>query len=114
LALSSDENEDGQQQHGPRVDNLTSQDPSSLLEGEFCLPIIHNTVLGFIAKLLPQAILLRDFNGNFVYQIPIEGFNAERLFVEMEKNKEKLHIADWGISQCSLEDVFTRICGGDV
>ena len=85
-----------------------------MLEGEFCLPIIHNTVLGFIAKLLPQAILLRDFNGNFVYQIPIEGFNAERLFVEMEKNKEKLHIADWGISQCSLEDVFTRICGGDV
>jgi hypothetical protein len=29
----------------------------------------------------------------------------------MEKKKEKLKIADWGISQCSLEDVFTRICG---
>jgi hypothetical protein len=43
-------------------------------------------------------MLLRDFNGNFVYQVPIEGFNAERLFIEMEKNKEKLKIADWGIS----------------
>ena len=48
-----------------------------------------------------------------MYQIPIQGFNAERLFLEMERSKERLHIADWGISQCSLEDVFTRICGGD-
>jgi len=77
------------------------------------LGFIHNNVVAFIANLLPQAILLRDFNGNFVYQIPLEGFNAERLFIEMEKNKDKLKIADWGISQCSLEDVFTRICGGD-
>lgn len=59
---------------------------------------VQQTVMDFILKLLPQAILLREFNGNFVYQIPIEGFNAERLFVEMEKNKEKLRIADWGIS----------------
>jgi hypothetical protein len=43
-------------------------------------------------------MLLREFNGNFVYQIPLSGFNAERLFIEMEKNKEKLTIADWGIS----------------
>ena len=54
--------------------------------------------MNFISQLLPQAILLRDFNGNFVYQIPIDGFNAERLFLEMEKHKEKLKIADWGIS----------------
>ena len=74
---------------------------------------IYQNVIQFIAKLVPQAIILRDFNGNFVYQIPIEGFNAERLFIEMERNKERLRIADWGISQCSLEDVFTRICGGD-
>ena len=28
----------------------------------------------------------------------------------MEDNKKRLLIADWGISQCSLEDVFTKIC----
>jgi hypothetical protein len=28
----------------------------------------------------------------------------------MEKNKKALKISEWGISQCSLEDVFTRIC----
>ena len=31
------------------------------------------------------------------------------LFNDMEENKERLQISDWGISQCSLEDVFTRI-----
>lgn len=54
--------------------------------------------------------MLQDFNGNFIFQIPMEGFNAEQLFQEMEENKESLKISDWGISQCSLEDVFTRIC----
>jgi len=28
----------------------------------------------------------------------------------MEANKEALKISDWGISQCTLEDVFMRIC----
>ena len=111
MDLDDESSDNDQSQHGPKQ---TNDDPSSLLEGEFNLGTIHSTVLAFVSKLLPQAILLRDFNGNFVYQIPLEGFNAEKLFIEMEKYKEKLHIADWGISQCSLEDVFTRICGGDV
>ena len=50
------------------------------------------------------------FNGQFVYQVPLENFEAEKLFIDIEQNKEKLKIIDWGISQCSLEDVFTRIC----
>lgn len=50
------------------------------------------------------------FNGQFVYQVPIEGFKAQDLFAKIEKNREKMMISDWGISQCSLEDVFTRIC----
>jgi len=48
--------------------------------------------------LLPRAILLRDFNGNFVFKVPLEGMHAELLFNEMESNKERLLIADWGIS----------------
>jgi hypothetical protein len=71
---------------------------------------MHQKIFSFIKKILPKSDLLRQFNGNFVYQIPIEGFQAETLFNEMEKHREDLRIADWGISQCSLEDVFTKIC----
>jgi hypothetical protein len=28
----------------------------------------------------------------------------------MERNRQRLRVTDWGISQCSLEDVFNRIC----
>jgi len=80
------------------------------LDDHLNIEAIHAKVREFVSQLMPQAMMLREFNGNFVYQIPIEGFNAEKLFNEMEKHKEKLKIADWGISQCSLEDVFTRIC----
>lgn len=71
---------------------------STFHDEAFDIPSIHQSITDFISNLLPQAILLRDFNGNFVYQIPLKGFNAERLFIEMEKNKERLRIADWGIS----------------
>jgi len=71
---------------------------------------VHENISSFITNILPTTRLLREFNGNFVYQIPTENFNAVKLFNEMEKNKDKLKIADWGISQCTLEDVFTRIC----
>lgn len=41
----------------------------------------------FIAKLLPKSILLRQFNGQFVYKVPVDGFKAEKLFNEIENNK---------------------------
>ncbi len=41
--------------------------------------IIHN-VAKFIKRELPNAILIREFNGNFVYQIPLEGFKAEKFY----------------------------------
>lgn len=71
---------------------------------------IHKKIIDFVKDLCPNVIMIQNFNGNFIFQIPIEGFNAEVLFQEMESNKEDLKISDWGISQCSLEDVFTRIC----
>jgi hypothetical protein len=42
--------------------------------------------------------------------VPVDGFQAEKLFKEIENNRSALKIEDWGISQCSLEDVFTRVC----
>jgi len=48
---------------------------------------IQKRIVDFVKFLQPNAILVREFNGNFVYQIPLEGFDAERLFIEMEKNR---------------------------
>lgn len=64
----------------------------------------------FIKEQLPHSILIRQFNGNFVYQVPLEGFKADLFFYQMQRNRNKLRITDWGMSQCSLEDVFNRIC----
>ena len=41
----------------------------------------------FLKKLLPDAIQLRMFNGQFVYQVPVTNFNAQKLFNEIESNK---------------------------
>lgn len=71
---------------------------------------IHKRVKSFVSSLLPKAELIQDFNGNFMYLIPTEGFNASQVYTEFEANKERLKIADWGLSQSTLEDVFTKIC----
>ena len=71
---------------------------------------VFAAVEAFIRKLLPNSLQLRMFNGQFVYQVPIGDFDAQKLFTEIESSKSRLYITDWGISQCSLEDVFTRIC----
>ena len=70
----------------------------------------HTRIKKLLERLIPKALMLRCFNGQYVYQVPTEGLHAERLFHEMEESKASLGISDWGISQCSLEDVFTRIC----
>lgn len=71
---------------------------------------IHRRVKAFVSNLLPKADLIQDFNGNFMYLIPNEGFNASQVYTEFEANKGRLKIADWGLSQSTLEDVFTKIC----
>jgi ABC-type multidrug transport system ATPase subunit len=67
----------------------------------------------FVSKVLPSAGLLSEFNGNLVYQIPIDTCKVSVVFSEFESNKAKIGIADWGISQSSLEDVFMKVIGED-
>lgn len=64
----------------------------------------------FIKREVPLSKLIREFNGNFTYQIPLQDFKAESFYHSMERNRQRLRITDWGISQCSLEDVFSQIC----
>jgi ATP-binding cassette subfamily A (ABC1) protein 5 len=41
----------------------------------------------FIKSLVPKSEMLREFNGQIIYQIPTQGFYAESFFKEMDKNK---------------------------
>jgi len=39
----------------------------------------------------------------------MEGLEVSKVFEELELKKDELAISDWGISQCTLEDVFMEI-----
>lgn len=44
---------------------------------------VFAAVEAFMRSLLPSAVRLRMFNGQFVYQVPLGGFNAQALFTEL-------------------------------
>lgn len=72
---------------------------------------IKNGIIDFVYKIHPQADLIRDFNGNFIFLLPVtKKFSPSKVYMDLEKNKDRLQIQDWGLSQSSLEDVFTKIC----
>jgi len=55
---------------------------------------IHKDIKEFVMQLVTNGHLVSDFNGNFVYLLPMEGTNIiieglliSRIFEEMEKYK---------------------------
>jgi len=48
-----------------------------------------------------------------MYLLPTEGFSASEFYRKFEAAKKGLNVADWGLSQSSLEDVFTKIYTND-
>lgn len=77
------------------------------------MQVYYNKILEFVKTVLPKSVLLTKFNGNFSFQVPLEGLEVSNIFEIFEKNKEELLISDWGISQSSLEDVFMKIVEDD-
>ena len=68
-------------------------------------------VLDFVYLHLPNADLIRETNGCFIFLIPLTNeMSASQIYILFETHKEDLFIQDWGMSQSSLEDVFTKIC----
>jgi ABC-type multidrug transport system ATPase subunit len=67
----------------------------------------------FVAELLPHANLVTDFNGSLIYLVPLEGTLVSKIFKDFETHKDEVGISDWGISQCSLEDVFLHVIDDD-
>ena len=71
---------------------------------------VYQRVTEFIAQLIPCAQLIRETNGNFTYMVKGRGFRPSKVYRSIEANKERLNIADWGLSQTTLENVFKKIC----
>lgn len=88
---------------------------SILQEEESDVPMeeIHQRVKDYVKQLLPKSELVTEFNGNYMYFIPNAGFNASHFYTEFEANKARLKISDWGLSQSTLEDVFTVVNSKD-
>eukprot|EP00742_Colponemidia_sp_Colp-10_P012044 GILJ01013471.1.p1 GENE.GILJ01013471.1~~GILJ01013471.1.p1 ORF type:complete len:1008 (+),score=146.02 GILJ01013471.1:44-3067(+) len=63
----------------------------------------------YMAETVPTAELVTEFPAIQTYAIPVRDFKVSNLFEQMESDKDRLGIVDWGISQTSLEDVFLRI-----
>jgi len=68
---------------------------------------------GYIKKILPQAVLIETFPGNYSYGIPSKDFVISKFLKKMIKKKDKYKIYDWGITQSSLQDVFLNIVKND-
>ena len=102
---------DGQEENNSG--DSTAEDNESISTHE-----VHKRVQEFVMKLIPNADLIRDFNGSFIYLIPVgkgndgtnHRFNPQKIYQMFEANKQRLYIQDWGLCQSSLEDVFTKIC----
>jgi hypothetical protein len=58
-------------------------------------------------------VLESAFSGILSFQISREEVKLATLFEELKKNKQKLGIAEWGINQTSLEEVFLKIIKED-
>ena len=71
----------------------------------------EDNVERFIQQILPSAVLVERLAGNMNFRIP--NLVVSELFEQMEFNKEKVGIQDWGISQTTIEDVFMKIVKDD-
>ncbi|OUM68606.1 hypothetical protein PIROE2DRAFT_32023, partial [Piromyces sp. E2] len=77
-------------------------------------PEKYKELKAFVQNLLPSDHkAVRDLASTSIYEfIPTKGL-ISKLFEELENNKEKFGITDWGISQSSLEEVFLSIISDD-
>ena len=57
---------------------------------------------------MPGAAVRDSINGVVTFDVPKANVVMSRLFEEMEGNKERLHIKDWGLSHTTLEEVFLK------
>ena len=65
-------------------------------------------ITSFIQKYVADAVLVESVGIELTYQLPDSGAldgSFERLFQELDDNKEKLGVSGYGISDTTLEEV---------
>eukprot|EP00003_Mantamonas_plastica_P032330 TRINITY_DN874_c0_g2_i8.p1 TRINITY_DN874_c0_g2~~TRINITY_DN874_c0_g2_i8.p1 ORF type:complete len:866 (+),score=355.67 TRINITY_DN874_c0_g2_i8:567-3164(+) len=63
----------------------------------------------FLEPLLPDLEELNNLGGTRNFEVPRKGVDLARVFSAIEKEKKRLGITDWGISNTTLEEVFIHI-----
>uniref|UniRef100_A0A6B2L2M0 ABC transporter domain-containing protein n=1 Tax=Arcella intermedia TaxID=1963864 RepID=A0A6B2L2M0_9EUKA len=63
----------------------------------------------FVFEIAPKAIQLNSLAGTQNFEIPKNSIKLSKIFKVIEKEKEKRHITDWGLSNTTLEEVFLHI-----
>jgi len=67
-----------------------------------------------VENLLPNATMLNSLGGVINWRVPKDGVVVSQVFAEMESNKQRLRIDDWGICNTTLEEVFHSIVADDI
>lgn len=66
-----------------------------------------DTISQFISKRINGASLTRQINNTLTFTLPYaQKSNFEDFFIALERNKNSLDIASYGISDTTLEEVF--------
>lgn len=62
----------------------------------------------FVEKFYPNSILRERQDNKSRYEVSSDGVRISSIFASIEEHKEELKLADYGVSQTSLEQVFNR------
>jgi ATP-binding cassette subfamily A (ABC1) protein 3 len=60
----------------------------------------------YVEETFPQSVLRERQDSKTRYEIGAQGVRISNIFASIEENKERLQLADYGVSQTSLEQVF--------
>lgn len=60
----------------------------------------------FVELTYPNSILRERQDGKARYEVSSEGVRISNIFANIEENKDRLMLADYGVSQTTLEQVF--------
>lgn len=63
------------------------------------LPGCERSVIEFIEAIIPSVQLTENFAGNCVFQMSKDSLTISDLFEQVEMNKARVGIQDWGITQ---------------
>ena len=59
--------------------------------------------------MLPYIVAAFRLGRQQTFVLPMDGVDVAKLFNTIERQKRRYGVAEWGISQASLEEVFIKV-----